>query len=115
MTKSVWENKYLKNTKFSNEKVSKGEFIHSLLEQRGVGDFKVGMSEQEIMQKLCFYIFVVEGNPIDNSFFNRCYNICMSAKDKITEIAMWEIVDREYILRMEQERKFIDSLKRYIN
>lgn len=74
------------------------------------------MKESEIFDKLCCFIRP-SGAPLDNSFFKRCYAICMKNKDQMTEKTICEIVNNEYELvekTNNQFNLFINSLnKRY--
>lgn len=72
------------------------------------------MTEQEILESLCNHIMVTDtDNPLDNPFFEHCYNICIENKDKMTDGTIWEIVDREDTILFWKERKFINELRKY--
>ena len=63
------------------------------------------MKESEIFNQLCCCI-ANEGSPMDNSFFKRCYEVCMKNKDKMTERTICEIVNREYEFVKMKELQF---------
>lgn len=73
------------------------------------------MSEQEIFEKLCSHIMVIDNeSSFDDPFFKHCYDICVEDKEKLTESSLWEILDREHTLLLVKERKAIEELRKYM-
>lgn len=65
------------------------------------------MKEHEIFDQLCCHIVVLnESSPMDNSFFKRCYEVCMKNKDIITKESICKIVNEEYRLFKIREQEF---------
>ena len=68
------------------------------------------MKESEIFNQL-YCCIETKGSPMDNSFFKRCYEVCMKNKDEMTERTILEIVNREFEFVKMKEIEF----KRIIN
>lgn len=72
------------------------------------------MTEQEIFESLCSHMMVLDKqNSMDDPVFKHCYNICIENKDKMTDVSIWEIVDREVtLLRTKEEKLMREFIKR---
>lgn len=73
------------------------------------------MTEEEILDSLYKHIYIMDGiEPLNNSFFKRCYDLCMVDKDKMNDGLLWKIIlntKREFQLN---EMKFRVMLKEYL-
>lgn len=63
------------------------------------------MKESEIFNQLCCCI-ETKGSPMDNSFFKRCYEVCIKNKDEMTERTILEIVNEEFKFAKMKELEF---------
>lgn len=73
------------------------------------------MTEEEILDSLYSYIYVMNGvEPLKNPFFKRCYDLCMANKDDMNDNLVWKIIEdtkKEFQLN---KMKFMVMLKEYL-
>lgn len=72
------------------------------------------MTEQEIYEILCEHLMVLDKtNPMDDPFFKHCYDVCNNNKNKLSNVAISDIVERELKLLRAKEQKIINDIKLY--
>ena len=70
------------------------------------------MEEKEIYNKLCSCITILNiDNPMEDPFFQHCYDQCIERKDSLTDSSIWDIIqNEEHSLKIKNE-SIINEIK----